>query len=431
MGGCAPGFGAELRRRRKAVGLSLTELSAMLHYSKGYLSKIENDRKAPSPELARRCDSVLGADGALLVLAPGRRSYLRRRVRDDAAGEGLTDGYRLPDAAHSAARRDEAGCVPLGPGVTVTTLAAVGLAAQHDRTAAGFQAMFIQVRRLGMTISPALVLPILAAQIKVLRELASAADGSSRRRLLLLAARYAEYAGWMAQEAGDDRAAGWWTDMAVGFATAAGDRDLASYALVRHALIALYRRDACRTVALARRAQSHREVAPRVLGLAAQREAQGHALAGDYDDCQRALERARDLLAVAGPDGSGLPVLGSSTVPDSVDMVTAWCLYDLGRPQQAVDMLQQELARVPATAARARTRFAVRLSMARAAVGDLDGSCATAAGALPTAAIVDSATIRLDLRDLARVFARWPRHPAVAALSPQLGGVRNRPAPGR
>ncbi|NBH03695.1 helix-turn-helix transcriptional regulator, partial [Amycolatopsis sp. SID8362] len=34
-------FGAELRRLRHAAGLSLTELADRVHYSKGYLSKVE------------------------------------------------------------------------------------------------------------------------------------------------------------------------------------------------------------------------------------------------------------------------------------------------------------------------------------------------------------------------------------------------------
>ncbi|MEZ0014152.1 helix-turn-helix domain-containing protein, partial [Kitasatospora sp. GAS206B] len=62
-------FGAELRRLRTARGLSLSALSRLLHYSKGYLSKIENGSKPAGPDLARRCDQLLDADGALVRLA--------------------------------------------------------------------------------------------------------------------------------------------------------------------------------------------------------------------------------------------------------------------------------------------------------------------------------------------------------------------------
>ncbi|MFJ2742363.1 helix-turn-helix domain-containing protein [Streptomyces sp. NPDC087440] len=63
-------FGAELRRLRGERGMSLTALARAIHYSKGYLSKIETGGKPPTSDVARRCDEVLGADGALLRLVP-------------------------------------------------------------------------------------------------------------------------------------------------------------------------------------------------------------------------------------------------------------------------------------------------------------------------------------------------------------------------
>ncbi|MFI9275670.1 helix-turn-helix domain-containing protein [Kitasatospora sp. NPDC052896] len=62
-------FGAALRRLRTSRGLSLTDLSRLVHYSKGYLSKIENGGKPAGSDLARRCDQVLRADGTLLRIA--------------------------------------------------------------------------------------------------------------------------------------------------------------------------------------------------------------------------------------------------------------------------------------------------------------------------------------------------------------------------
>ncbi|SHF82374.1 nSTAND1 domain-containing NTPase [Streptoalloteichus hindustanus] len=64
--GAETAFGQELRRLRTAHGLSLAQLSARTHYSKGYLSNIENGRKSASPDLARRLEEVLDAKGVLL-----------------------------------------------------------------------------------------------------------------------------------------------------------------------------------------------------------------------------------------------------------------------------------------------------------------------------------------------------------------------------
>ncbi|MFJ6718338.1 helix-turn-helix domain-containing protein [Streptomyces sp. NPDC091259] len=64
------GFAAELRRLRRRRNVSLSELARSIHYSKGYLSKIENGRKPPTPDVARRCDQALGAGGELVRLVP-------------------------------------------------------------------------------------------------------------------------------------------------------------------------------------------------------------------------------------------------------------------------------------------------------------------------------------------------------------------------
>jgi hypothetical protein len=180
-----------------------------------------------------------------------------------------------------------------------------------------------------------------------------------------LAARYAEYVGWMCQEAGNNDMALWWTDRAVELAATGDDRDMASYALVRRALMALYRHDAAATVELSRSAQLG-SVLPRIRGLAAQREAQGHALAGDRDACLRCLDSARALFASASSD-PGAPVLGPTNLTDPVAMITGWCLYDLGRPGQAAEVLDREITRVPVHALRAHTRYGLRRALAHAA----------------------------------------------------------------
>ncbi len=67
----ARAFGERLRTLRVERGLSLAELSGLVHYSKGYLSKVENGDKPPTVQLARGCDQALGADGGLLRLLIG------------------------------------------------------------------------------------------------------------------------------------------------------------------------------------------------------------------------------------------------------------------------------------------------------------------------------------------------------------------------
>src|SRR5262249_53183168 len=205
-----------------------------------------------------------------------------------------------------------------------------------EASAAAFRGIFDWYRELGHQVSPLLVLDLLGRQTAAVRSLAGGAgDPEQRRRLVLLAARFAEYTGWMAQEAGDEAGAAAWTRDAARLAASVGGTDLVQFALVRGADMALYRDDGAQTVELAWRAQADPAVAPRVLGLAAQREAQGHALTGDYDACMRALDRSVELLAAAGLSNGGDPPVGATSLTAPATVVTGWALHDLGRPARA------------------------------------------------------------------------------------------------
>src|SRR4051794_5697890 len=84
-------FGAELKRRRMSVGMSLTGLAASVHFTKGYLSKVENGKARVNRDLAKACDRALNAGGELLALVAESASPARR----SAGGiVGLPDGGR-------------------------------------------------------------------------------------------------------------------------------------------------------------------------------------------------------------------------------------------------------------------------------------------------------------------------------------------------
>lgn len=405
-------FGTELRRRRQQAGLSLADLARRVHYSKSHLSKVETGAKPPSVDLARRCDAVLHCEGALARLAgPPAAGASVRRNPDSGEVWLMSLDVDGADGFGVLSRRE----LLAGGAVGLATLAGLPVAPRADvgpTTIAAFREMFDQLRRLGQHLGASVLLPVLAAQTHALRRLAADAVGHRQRQAALrLAARFAEYAGWLAQESGDDARALWWTDRAVELAAAGGDDDLAAYAYVRQGLVALYRQDAAETVALARRAAAATSN-PRILGLAAQREAQGHALAGDLTACRRALDRAAELLALPHPDDG--PVLGTSHVANPAALAEGWCYHDLGEPALAAEILERELAGVPAHATRARARFGARLACAYADSGELEQACAVVEPVLAAYERLGSATIRSDLRSLARTLNRWHRHPATA-----------------
>ncbi|MGH3905133.1 MAG: hypothetical protein ACRDTE_13220 [Pseudonocardiaceae bacterium] len=97
-----------------------------------------------------------------------------------------------------------------------------------------------------------------------------------------------------------------------------------------------------------------------------------------------------------------------------------WCLHDLGKPAEAAEVLDAAIARFPAGAHRARLRYQVRAALAYATAGELERACELIVSMLDRAEILDSATIRHDLRSLVKVLGRWRSHPSVCALLPAL-----------
>ena len=393
------GFGAELRRLREDAGMTLEFVSGNVHYSKGHLSKVERGGKKPTESLARRCDVLFGTGGRL------------RRLLDTPES---IDGGRLPG-------RREVLATGVGSLVAATMPGRGGSSCVADATLPPitlFQDQLQQMRMLGQTSAPATLLVPLRAQVATITRMAAESSANARAELLVIAARFAEYAGWMAQEAGDGTGALGWTVQAVELAQAGGDEDLADYALVRRALIALYNNEARETVELVQPAQRS-GVLPRIRGLATQRAAQGHALAGDENACLRELDRARSLLTHDDAMSDG-PVLGSTNLADPVSMVTGWCLHDLGRHREAAEVLDRECLRIPPHAVRTRIRYGLRRALAHSASGEIEHACRVARELLVLFGLAPSATVRADVRQLDRELGRSRAHPAVRELRPAL-----------
>ncbi|WP_435598186.1 helix-turn-helix domain-containing protein [Streptomyces anulatus] len=406
-------FGPELRRLRVEAGLTLTEFSVALNYDKGHISKVERGERSTSLELARRCDAFFGANGELQSLAvrPGTDPNSDSGTAESPGPGRWLVGRRTVLSAGTGALID------LG-----LNLGSRALSSTDDALLPSLRLQFDHLRMLGQSTAPKVLLPLLETQTRMIAELAADTRSSGRAPALLLASRFAEFTGWMAQEAGDSNAALGWTGEAAELARAGGDPHLGSYALVRRALVTMYGGDAAGTVALARRAQSS-ELPPRIRGLAAQREAQGHALVGNEVDCLRSLDRARELLAGDDARTGAEPVIGTTHVSDPAAMSTGWCLHDLGRPKAAAELLDRECRRLPPHALRTRARYGFRRSLAHAASGEVEHACAIAEDLLGVMPAVPSATVNSDVRRLARELSRFRSSRAVRDLQPALARV--------
>lgn len=409
-------FGAELRRRRQLAGLSLAQFGERVHYSKGYLSKIESGAQMAHPAFARLCDAELNADGALIALVTTTTH------RDEPVDEDPFTGFWNMNLAPDGTGQ----FIPMpGPAVdpgvglrltagraTVDPAAAVAL----------FDARFLAARSLGQIVSSALALPTLIVETHTLRSLATGAPRDEAGELWQLAARYAEYVGWMAQEWGNDQQAWWWTQLAVRMAARSGDESWRPFSYLRRADMTLHADDGQQTIELAQRAQADDAATMRVRGLAAQREAQGYALLGDREACLRALDRSVALLDEA-ERATVTPVHGTWTSPDTTQVVRGWCLVDLGRPAEGAALLENGIAGFVAGTSRARARWAVRAALAQATADEMERACELVEWLAEDLRQIDSATVRHDVRLLHREFRRRASQPRVAALLPILADL--------
>jgi hypothetical protein len=135
-------------------------------------------------------------------------------------------------------------------------------------------------------LGPAHLLDLVALHLNFIGELLTIAAGQIRVELLTVGAWYAEFAGWLYQDAGHPQAATYWTDRALSWVQAADDPLRVSYVLMRKSNQASGLGDAGRTLDLARAALRGKDrLGPRVRALALRQEAHGHALSGDPVAC--------------------------------------------------------------------------------------------------------------------------------------------------
>ncbi|MCH0556687.1 helix-turn-helix transcriptional regulator [Streptomyces sp. MUM 16J] len=426
-----PAFGEELRRRRYESDQSLAQLAKKVHISRSYLSKIEGGKAKPGGKLARLLDSRLNAGGQLVaLLAPPPQ---RSTPAPEPTGSGAWSLRLHADGASDFTSGDPATLAAGGPpSVVAHCVIAPGLPEETpvEEALPVFQTLFHEYRRLGQCCGPAVVIPLSGAATAALRGLVHGAPPAQRGVVLRLAARFAEYTGWMWQEAGDDRAARCWTDQTVQLAEAGGDRELAAYALLRQAELALYQGDSLATVELARAATA-RAHGRRLRELAAQREAQGHALLGDENACRRALDRGAELAGGSGLQGDGSPALGGTHLPDLTAFVRAWCLHELGDPEAAVALLDTGRESIAPYAVRARARHDARLALALAGAGRVERACEVAESVARDVMATDSATVRSDVRQLRSALTTRSKHPAVRDALPVIAAsLRGAPGAG-
>ncbi|WP_406202140.1 hypothetical protein OH807_23315 [Kitasatospora sp. NBC_01560] len=256
--------------------------------------------------------------------------------------------------------------------------------------------------------------------VQLLDRIQENAGGRARDELLTIGARTAEFLGWLSQDLGDFDRAGYWSDRAMEWAQETGDDVMAAYLLFRKSNQATARRNAQQAVGLARAAQRAPGATPRIRALAAQQEAQGHAIMSNPRFAQTKFDEAHELAATPDDSHSDDALDLAYCTPTYIEMQRANCLIELGDPRRAVDMFEAELRVLPPIYRNDQGVYLSRLARAYAVSDEPEQAAAAADRALSIAVDTESARAMSELSAAGRALQRWSAVPEVVTFTSRL-----------
>ncbi|MGC9536531.1 helix-turn-helix domain-containing protein [Streptomyces sp. UG1] len=240
------------------------------------------------------------------------------------------------------------------------------------------------------------------------------------RGLLSVLAEQAQQAGWAAFDGGRHAEARGLYEASRIAAVDAGDAALAGNALAFLAYQGL-REDRQAAVQTAARscATAGPDAAPGVRALLYERLAWAHAVAGNADETERALDAARAALAEV--DGAPQPDWAAWVDETELQIMSGRCWTELRRPLRAVPVLEAALARYDDSHARDKALYLSWLADSYLTAGEVEQAAKVTGRALDLSSGVASVRPR---ERLAPVLHRLGEHEALPAVADVLEQAR-------
>ncbi len=366
------------------------------------------DPRAALSELAGRLGHQDARD-LVLIVEPGSLKLVNRRDLGKygaAVAISLTAGSGLdPAGAGEATAAIRAGRVsPAGVGRLRASLAIW--------------------RHLDDELGPAAVRPMVDGQRRLVGALRNAAQTSEvAGQLGSVAAELDQFAGWLAFDLGDFKAASARYRTALETADAVDDEAMAAHILGCMSLLAAASgtpleavRRAEVAVGRAARTGSHRLVAA-----VASRKAKAHAQAGEGDACRAALDLARAELA-KGPAEAD-PAYVYYLDQSQLDVLEGGCYVMLEDPAAALPVLRRALAARPPTFVRSRTGLLVCMAISLLDAGEVVEATRVGGEAAELLAFTRSRQVRGRLGELRHRLHRHRDVREARALAERLAAL--------
>ncbi|MFH8371413.1 helix-turn-helix domain-containing protein [Streptomyces sp. NPDC018031] len=442
-------WGYELRELRNLRGLSLRALAKRAMVDHSHLGRFERAERMATREQAAALDGALGANGMLLRLwerIGDERGHvanppvhvakssvdLALGLQDQAAsdGEGISVPCRLRDGSVVWVALNRRALLRSGVGLGAVAAVGLGSPAMADsgavpglvrkaRAASAYGSTPVEhlrrTRRLLIDndnlLGPRHAVAAVHDHIQVIQELRRDATGVDRRDLMELQTQYGEFLSWLYQDLGNPKAAAYWLDRAMQWSQTVGDGNLTTYVMARKAQLAGDTADLVDVVDLAEAAQRMARPRSRLAAVARTYEAYGHALRGDADESERAIDDVRNALDGAAADPTPWGVWLNASY---VEVHRAQGLEALGKHDQAADAFAAAIRMMPDGYHRDRGVYMARQAVALAGARAPEQAAAIGMHALTVAEDTGSGRITNELARLDKALIPWQREPAVS-----------------
>ncbi|MGI9099516.1 MAG: helix-turn-helix domain-containing protein [Solirubrobacteraceae bacterium] len=406
-------LGAELRTRREAQRLTQQALGDLVNYTAQHVSEVERAKGAATRPFIEAVDRALDAQGALLPLLDAallERAALRaertaaRRAEADASLRWTAEDSEAGEDVDPTNRR---GLLGIGAATALGSLGAVAAPTQAreiDPELPAHRAELLSiVGSHDAVFGPHAVLGAVQRELRRIAEHRSAARGELRAELLRIEARWAGFAAWLSEDAGQRRGRDAWTDRARWLAEEADDADMAAYLRSRQSQWAAQEHDARRAIDFAEAGLSVRGTSPQTRALCARQAALGHALSSDAPACERRLRDAYGLVKHA--DSPAPPWWSRRSVADHhVRAIEAHCWLVL-QPARSIPVYESLLREWPRDLLRDGGLHRARLALACAGAGELDRARAEGRKAIAVARSTNSRVAARELRRLSETLS--------------------------
>jgi len=247
-------------------------------------------------------------------------------------------------------------------------------------------------------LGPRYLIPTVQSQMPLIEQLCQSARRSEREAILSIAARYAEFCGWLYQDSGRTEHAIFWTEQALDYAHELGEANLIAYILHRKSNIVTEAGSPGHGLGLASAAlKTAKSLPPRIRAVSLRQQARAHALLSEPSEFKLAIDQA--LESASAEDSEGYDNPARYCTPSYVIMEAGISWVELGKPDIAANVFYDSLRSWPeGTQTRDRGICLARLATVLAMQGDADKACRAGLEASAIAHSTGSARIRSQLK---------------------------------